>query len=170
MKKAYLYTIEDAVDGDDEIVIFSEAEDLPRLPEFDQYAQLGYVPAEAYFNAGWWHECHWCGATVQEDSEESEFPVFEKSRSYCCQWCFDEDAKDRKIYYIRRAQLKAYLTSKFPNHRKLHIIGGSSSFRLSAMFYIEGVSGICTWDERYPGELSTSDPAGLLDYLVKFKK
>ena len=42
-----------------------------RAPEFDRFAALGYVPALALLEAGWWHECHGCTRRVGVDQMDS---------------------------------------------------------------------------------------------------
>jgi hypothetical protein len=79
---------------------FEEVGPCRRAPEFDGFADLGYVPDEELIKAGWWIECHECSTPIHGDYDEFE-PVFEGRSTYCSAAC--RDAANRNYRMRRRA-------------------------------------------------------------------
>lgn len=67
-----------------------------RKPEFDQYAEQGFVPKEAMLEHGWWFECcgrndaglHCCNSLTKDDN-----PLLVSNHVYCNQSCYDNSNK-----------------------------------------------------------------------------
>lgn len=55
-----------------------------RLPWADQYGDADNIPAEAYFENGWWFECSTCGAHIIEMND-----FYRKDGGYCCKACYE---------------------------------------------------------------------------------
>jgi hypothetical protein len=50
---------------------FDEVE-CDRAKQYDQYAELGYVPQKVRLADGWWFECLYCNSRVAEDLENED--------------------------------------------------------------------------------------------------
>ncbi|WP_235208773.1 hypothetical protein [Pseudomonas savastanoi] len=83
--------------GADEIgTDFSGIVSCRRAHWADQYAELRYIPAKAYIDAGWWFDCNHCGTRCDSDAcrwdEESDTDipldlVFDGRVVYCSAEC-----------------------------------------------------------------------------------
>ena len=87
---------------------FESVESCKRVPDFDQYAEAGFVPAEVLIDNGWWFECHGCYRTVNSDAEGTHRaygrhrtitlkPIYEGSTVWCCPSCKARFEKDQRI-------------------------------------------------------------------------
>jgi hypothetical protein len=68
-----------------------------RAPEFDSFADRGFVPAEELIAAGWWFECLGCSRVVSRDWEDELNPIYEDHGVWCTPECKAADAQDRRI-------------------------------------------------------------------------
>ena len=127
--KAYYIEVEDSWESEGEVVFaksekeargkagtigimggYDEVDSCTRRPEFDKFADLGYVPLKEKFEAGWWGiECDQCGREISDsalDNYEDELeeweiyheeresapepynPQFEdRNMAFCCTTC-----------------------------------------------------------------------------------
>lgn len=104
-----------------------ESVEVKRAPEFDSYAP-GPVPDQALYEAGWWFECHHCGARISEDEERdelddegfqrdpAEFGLFlgpQKGR-YCCAECRGREHAKLRERDARKAAMVEWVATKYP--------------------------------------------------------
>jgi hypothetical protein len=76
-----------------------------RAPEFDSFADRGFVPAKELIAAGWWFECLGCSRNVDRDmdgydADDNHFdinPIYEDHGVWCTPECKAADAQDRRI-------------------------------------------------------------------------
>ena len=87
--KAYYIEVDDNRRGEGEVVFAKSVEEakqqawrigareysaedidkVERKPEYDKYADLGYLPLQEKFEDGWWGiECDWCGREISESA------------------------------------------------------------------------------------------------------
>lgn len=69
-----------------------------RIPEFDQYAETGHVPAKAMIDAGWEMECLGCYRMLRQEMEDSEGNITEpwyspNGNAYCNEDCYQRRKK-----------------------------------------------------------------------------
>ncbi|WP_081058730.1 hypothetical protein [Burkholderia cepacia] len=107
-------------------------ESCRRAPEFDRYAP-GPVPKEAMIEAGWWFECHGCGARVSSDYEydddgneiEPGSYVVRKQQVFCCQECLARDDARKRMNVAAQNALIELVEAKFPGCtiQRVHVYG-----------------------------------------------
>lgn len=76
-----------------------------RAPQFDKFAERGFVtPLDLYFD-GWWHHCANCetkladGEYLDDDEDKPQpTPILHKGELYCDHWCVLKDAERRAGY------------------------------------------------------------------------
>lgn len=69
-----------------------------RQPQYDKYADIGFVPTEVLIADGWWFEC--CGYTAEghrccRHLLEEDAPLIINEKVYCDQNCVDNKRKER---------------------------------------------------------------------------
>lgn len=76
---------------------YEEEYNLLRMPEWDKYSKLGYIPAEKWIeNHGSWLECNHCNKIVDQEKWDYEndmplTPVYVKNILYCSKECLEEE-------------------------------------------------------------------------------
>lgn len=97
--------------GANEIDSEWETVSCTRAPQFDQYAELGRVPALAMLADGWWFNCPSCGKQVQDDVEEAGPPpvINGLDEVFCSRECCDALAAKRAEHqqYIEAGKAEA---------------------------------------------------------------
>jgi hypothetical protein len=134
----------------------SEYINCNKAPEYDQYSELGYVPAKVYYDNGWNLLCAYCTANVSttidyEDCEEVDEdcytydPQFVDSLAYCCPSCKEEHTED---LLIRKQGLELF-NSSFQNVEILdtYLTGNKA---LHVDFNFPGGSYKATWFSNNP--------------------
>jgi len=81
-----------------------------RAPEFDQYCEQGWVPAEAWIKWGGWLSCPECGQHVTPelwnyDEDEPIDPVYINSSAFCSLSCYELTQSKAQATRKRRAEL-----------------------------------------------------------------
>lgn len=149
------------IDEDEAEVIFREESQLSTLedryqlarrsPEWDEYASLGYVPAKAKFDAGWWQRCEHCGATVWD---EEIGPVFDGKYAFCSE---EHQNAERAVIAEQKQRYedaRLLLSSRFPDLFDLFLCGGHPGFPVYGSFSLPGFRFIISWNDRSPDEYS----------------
>lgn len=101
--------------GADEIgTDFSGIASCRRAHWADQYAELRYIPAKAYIDAGWWFDCNHCGTRCDSDAgrwdeeTDTDIPlelVFDGRAVYCSAEC--KSGHDSEVS-ARNAKFEAF--------------------------------------------------------------
>lgn len=101
-------------EGANELDVEFEHADCTRAPQFDQFAPLGKVPAQALLDAGWFFYCQHCDMIArQDDDDEERGPlVLVDDTVYCSQACLDKQEairaeRDNTFAWFQAAVLKA---------------------------------------------------------------
>lgn len=93
-----------------------------REPWADEFAELGYIPAKAYIENGWWVGCSNCGVSVSSDShgedDEGEQvahdPVYCGAHLYCTPSCQEAEKVEKAAAAHRRQELIDATMVEFP--------------------------------------------------------
>lgn len=138
-------------------------------PEFDQFWQLGYVPASALVENGWRLHCDHCEMSVDNDKwnyykDVPIHPVFWQHKAYCCFEHSLKAGKAKAIRAIRFKQARAFLLSCFPKAQNLHLYASDSN--LFCSFRLEGAKYRASWASDNPDEV-TVYPADSAVYKSK---
>lgn len=132
---------------------YVDSEDLVprRTPEYDQYAELGYVPPQVLLQNGWFFYCTECGSKVDEENEqelpdyieteENYFypdPVFEKSEVYCSTDCYLAHLNRWRTIRKHRKTARDYVLLHYPLLTDLHVYGGGKGYKTYVDFDFGG--------------------------------
>lgn len=83
---------------------FESVESCRRKPEFDKYAERGFVPVEVLIGYGWRYECTGCYQVVSYDGETEDGdplePVYTDHDVWCSPRC--KAVHDRECYVRKR--------------------------------------------------------------------
>lgn len=101
---------------------FETVESCRRKPEFDQYAERGFVPIEIMIESGWWYECSGCMQVVTRDYEgddgEALTPVYTDHDVWCTAECKASHDRERrlreKIDGLAKAAMARMLVKRYP--------------------------------------------------------
>lgn len=88
----------------------------------DEFVPLGYIPAKAYIDNGWWVNCLNCGATVGSDSHSEDDegnqlahdPVFCGADLYCSPSCQEAEKVEKAASIERKQALIDATLAEFP--------------------------------------------------------
>ena len=122
--------------------IIPDAEDgteATMCPEFDKYADLGYVPPDILVKEhGWWYGCQGCGVRVHEDNEDVDQCFSVGNQLFCSQQCKDDldiRIENRNKEY---ADFQTAILSLFPTYTITGFTGGWPSHSPTAYFTFPG--------------------------------
>jgi|GEM_PF-3146010 hypothetical protein len=141
--------------------LWSEPEILKveRLPEYDHYAALGYVPAEILYNDGWTFECPHCFCNVSKNNEEEDErweplePKFNRKVAFCSRDCqADFNAKSKRIQE-EKDKAQKYLLELFPGISFTRCWGGYELNPLVVEFHFPGGVKAVRWEAKDPKQL-----------------
>lgn len=141
---------------------WGEEENTPRAPEFDQYEQLGYVPAEAMIANNWYQYCDHCGrrSDCEEDDDhdgQQVEHVFRGQFYFCHPVCEQSWRSERDRVKADQDRFCEYLLGKYPSLKLKGIHGGGkNSLYASADF----PGGKCSFSQAVGSEkvyLSTAN-------------
>lgn len=145
-------------------MFLSEAEYVTaeRSPEYDEYAELGYVPPKELINRGWYLECQECSSRIDSDNEQEDEqgnyyypePVFEGEYAYCCQDCYDIWIQKKKTYKKRKAETISLLTQRYPFARGINVYGGWTESEEVYAFFTYGNNRRAEWRSSDPDHVS----------------
>jgi hypothetical protein len=108
-------------------------------PEFDQYESIGYVPAQAFIENGWWMYCDECDRRSDcedDECEEDEDPVdrvepvehvFRGQFYFCCPDCAHSWQARRDRVKADQAKFWQYLEGRYPGIIAKNMIGGDDA-------------------------------------------
>ena len=90
-----------------------------RKPEFDQYAEQGWVPAQAWIESGGWLECAHCGNQVDPelwnyDLDKPMEPVYVGAWVYCSVACQRAEQERKEQNRQKRQQILDEFRARFP--------------------------------------------------------
>lgn len=162
MMKAYVVTDDDGCvvtfakhavvarrEGACEIGTDFECVSCRRAPEFDQYAEQGFVPDQVLVEHGWWFECMQCSQKIcseptDDDGEPIELtPVYEPNRVFCSQKCKDAFEAERLAWKQRGEVVAAAALKNWPGITIKHTNGYEQPARV--WFSFPGGQGQCDW-------------------------
>lgn len=91
-----------------------EYEQITRTPEYDNFASLGYVPAQQLHEEGWTFNCHECETEINSECFDYQNdleiqPVFASNLSFCSQECYQIFIEER----AERIKAKLALQQKY---------------------------------------------------------
>ena len=122
-----------------------------RTPDYDQYADLGYVPPKVLLEKGWVFSCNQCGRQVDQENEqevpedvesEEEYyypdPVFESDKVYCSSKCYTDHLESWKIIRKHRKAATEYVLLHYPLLTDLHVYGGGHGYKTYVDFDFGG--------------------------------
>ena len=125
-----------------------EVYDCERRPEFDSFADRGFVPAEELIAAGWWFECLGCGHQVNSDMEGEDEdgepyplnPVYEDHGVWCTPECKARELEDRRI----RKEMQAAAIEDFKRriHRRFPGVQLIENHSLTPHAYVTSENGV----------------------------
>jgi hypothetical protein len=127
-------------EGANELNSDFDSVELKRAPEFDSYADEGFVPNKILIESGWWFECHHCGHKLHEDDEENERNdyVYVNQSVYCnptCQHKLDKTINDQKTKF---ESFKRLIQEKRPDLVFSDFHGKYPCITMSAHFTFKG--------------------------------
>jgi hypothetical protein len=162
MKAAYKVTGEE---GD--VIVFAESVDdaaqvgafhladaaeyvsVELKPDYDQYSELGYVPAEILIRDGWYFFCLQCESRVDSSFEDEDgepvLPEYEGRHVFCCEMCQSQYHHDRKHEDADRAASKADMEQRYPGITRLSVYGGGD-YSVYVQFHFPGGKHAVSWD------------------------
>jgi len=113
--------------------------ELRRAPEFDQYANQGYVPQMDLIRAGWWFECAHCAARIDEEHTPLHQIVQEEEALFCSKAC--KAARDQGIQDVndRFEAFKEKVQALRPDLTFTSFRGGWPMTNMSAAFSFPGM-------------------------------
>jgi hypothetical protein len=115
-----------------------EAENATRAPEFDGFEALGYIPAKAYLDNGWYLECNYCDRRSDDEEEPEEddddeywqdwVPVEDTfsdggSFYFCCPKCHQQWKAEHDRQKADQDTFRDNLTAKYPELLFLFLCG-----------------------------------------------
>jgi hypothetical protein len=126
-----------------------------RAPQWNQFAELGYVPAKDLIEDGWRLTCHYCDKDV--DSDEWDYDsdtrlhlVYDCKVVFCSQSCHDQHHHERDVAKVRMSQAKAILLSKYPGIYDLRVHSSGSNYPTYANFNAPGCQYRIEWASNDP--------------------
>ena len=129
-----------------------EGVECDRTPQFDQYAEQGYVPPKVLLANGWWLPCHACHATISEYVDNPDDVVEEGSNAFCntdCQQMHHDTVNHINTQHNHYRQL---ILAKYPYHPFTNWQQGYPLYTLSAEFdfpgRVHGLGRVCVMDVR----------------------
>jgi hypothetical protein len=120
-----------------------------RAPEFDQYAEQGFVPCDVLVEHGWWFECMQCYQKVCSEPEDDDgepielHPIYERNRVYCSQKCKDAFEAEKAAQRQRGEEVAAAALKNWPGISVKHKNGYEHPARV--WFSFPGGQGQCNW-------------------------
>lgn len=132
---------------------YASSDDLVprRTPEYDQYADLGYVPPMVLLEKGWVFSCNQCGTRVDEENEqempldiESEEdyyypdPISEGSEVYCSTDCYINYLESWRTIRKHRKAAREYVLLHYPLLTDMHVYGGGRDYKVFVDFDFGG--------------------------------
>jgi hypothetical protein len=133
-----------------------EWETIERRPEYDCFAELGFIPDGLLFQDGWSSFCWECDRTIDSDCWDYEedvelHPVFEGQRSFCSEACCNGWHEERRRRRELKAEAIALVTNRYPGSViesvSVGLFGPTSKQRVE--FSVPGVAGV-VWDSAEP--------------------
>lgn len=135
----------------------AEAVTAKRMPEYDRYSLLGYVPPLILLNEVYaWTSCDHCGIHIHtggvvynDDGDEIKVtPVAVDNLIYCSEGCRKADEEARERHRIMATQVRAVLRSRWPGISRIFVYAGDN--RLSATFRFPGGRYLAEWSCGQP--------------------
>lgn len=158
---------------------YDEVDSCIRKPEFDKFADLGYVPLKEKFEAGWWGiECWGCKREISDsaidnyedelaeweaDHYEREFPPksynpqFEgENLSFCCIDC--QTKWHESIDNLKKLKLDTQfiLESKYPDCTIQYAGGNHGSQTVLFDLIVPGLQYKVTYESNHPDAMLVS--------------
>jgi hypothetical protein len=143
--------------GASELLSDTESVIAERSPDYDQYAEQGYVPIKVLYDNYWWFGCWQCDrkVSVSDEDEDDESnpldPVFEERRLFCCGKCQERYYQEMKQRECDRAAAKEYLLQKLPGIEIGSVWGGSPGYPVSVEFKFPGGKHTVQWSNNEKG-------------------
>jgi hypothetical protein len=120
---------------------FESVETCRRAPQFDGYAEQGFVPAEALIDHGWWLECSGCNQRITSDAEDDEGKpldlVFDNRDVWCSASCRDSERRARDRERRGKAAIPRYMRRFWPRvtYHSCHVAQFGSRIDRCAVAY-----------------------------------
>lgn len=195
--KAYYIEVEDSWESEGEVVFaksekeargkagaigmrgYDEVDSCKRMPEFDKFADLGYVPLKEKFEAGWWGiECDWCGREISDsaiDNYEDELeeweiyheegesapepynPQFEdRNMAFCCTTCQTKWHKRSDKLTQLKVETQANLETLYPECTVKYAGGNYRDGTVDFDLIVPGLKYKVTYESDYPDTMLVS--------------
>lgn len=131
-----------------------------RVPQFDRFADQGYVPVIELLKSGWWFECVNCGNRITDDDDRDEEEVTPldkvittKRHAYCNQQCKDNYDDQIKQHNLKFEKFKADVMKARPDLDFYSFTGEWPQLTLIAQFKFPGAQyGGSVRDQRAEGK------------------
>ena len=100
---------------------FEAVDSCRRAPQFDSFAEQGFVPAEELIAAGWWFGCQGCFRKVSTDeiAEDGLLPIYLDHGVWCSNECRDRtherECKIREAEVAAIEDFKLRILKRFPS-------------------------------------------------------
>ncbi len=154
--------------GADEIgTDFSGIVSCRRAHWADQYAELRYIPAKAYIDAGWWFDCNHCGTRCDSDAShwdeetETDIPldlVYDGRAVYCSAECKTGHEAEVSARNAKFEQFKAAAAAEQPAVTFTAFTGGYPHCANSGKFTFPGA--------KYGGSVGDTEEGSGLQWWV----
>ena len=196
--KAYYIEVEDGWESEGEVVFakseeeakqrvgaigmggYDEVDSCTRRPEFDKFADLGYVPLKEKFEVGWWGiECDWCGREISDsaiDNYEDELleceaehyegesppepynPQFEgKDLSFCCTTCQTKWHERIDKLTQLKVEIQANLETLYPECTVKYTGGNYGDGTVDFELTVPGLKYKITYESNHPDTMLVND-------------
>jgi hypothetical protein len=108
---------------------FNSACTVARDPQYDSYAEQGYVPLQRLTDDRWWHSCSFCGEYVQKDAwaDDERVYVIDGENIFC-------DAEHHRLFQQRiqarldkKAEAVAAAEARWPGVRIVEWLSGGDN-------------------------------------------
>jgi len=128
-----------------------------RSPEYDDWAEIGYVPAGFLDLQGWWFNCWECEGRVDWDDDDDgnpQHPVFCGTKAFCsAECCKAYDDKREKVRSMR-AIARQQFDTLFPEATIISSWVQTEKNRVQFDFKFPGGKGWAHWSTDEPGAVS----------------
>jgi hypothetical protein len=133
-----------------ELLNCSDEEDIEnceRAPDFDKYAELGYVPPHVLIEVGWWLECIECNTKVSDDFETDEGdalePIYKGDNVFCSAECHYSFYEARRMDKENKERVTQAALEKWPGITVVDANGYHKDIMVE--FSFPGSLGTATW-------------------------
>jgi hypothetical protein len=198
--KAYYIEVEDGLESEGEVVFAKSEEEakqrvgairdgyweseylskVERKPEFDKFADLGYVPFKEKFEAGWWGiDCDWCGREISDsaidnyEDELEEWEIYHKEResapepynpqfegrnmTFCCTTCQTKWHERIDKLTQLKVEVQANLETLYPECTVKYTGGNYGDGTVDFELTVPGLKYKITYESNHPDTMLVSD-------------